>query len=377
MSAGIYALHDDGRVVELSEQPFSSEAKLQALLARIPNLLPGSQIDPDEPRRWLLISREVSIASEPQGAGRWWSDHLFVDQDAIPTFVEVKRSSDSRIRREVVGQLLDYAANAVVYCPVEKIQAAFVRTCELSESDPDQVLQKCLNDDSSSSDFWQKFKTNLQAGRIRLIFVADEIPPELRRIVEFLNEQMDPAEILAIEIRQYAGEGLTTLVPRVIGLTARAQQKTAVRLPQPWSKDAYFEELEAKHGLEQRKAAEQILEWASSRNLEIIWGQGTTMGSFVPVLSIGSKYHQLFAVYTYGTVEMYFQHYKKKAPFASEEKRRELLFRLNSIEGVTIAADRLDKRPPVPLSVLTDEKKLDSFLSIFDWVISEIRASHA
>ena len=48
-------------------------------------------------------------------------------------------------------------------------------------------------------------KTNLQAGKIRLIFVADVIPSELRRIVEFLNQQMDPGEVLAVEIRQYAG----------------------------------------------------------------------------------------------------------------------------------------------------------------------------
>ena len=52
-------------------------------------------------------------------------DHLFLDQDSIPTIVEVKRSTDTRIRREVVGQLLDYAANAVVYWPVERLQAQF------------------------------------------------------------------------------------------------------------------------------------------------------------------------------------------------------------------------------------------------------------
>jgi hypothetical protein len=52
-------------------------------------------------------------------------DHLFVDQDAVPTLVEVKRSSDTRIRREVVGQMLDYAANAVVYWPLERLRATF------------------------------------------------------------------------------------------------------------------------------------------------------------------------------------------------------------------------------------------------------------
>jgi hypothetical protein len=31
-----------------------------------------------------------------------------LDQDAVPTLVEVKRSSDTRIRREVMGQMSDY-----------------------------------------------------------------------------------------------------------------------------------------------------------------------------------------------------------------------------------------------------------------------------
>lgn len=47
--------------------------------------------------------------------------------------------------------------------------------------------------------------------------MADKIPTELRRIVEFLNQQMDPAEVLAVKIKQYTGQGLKTLVPRVFG----------------------------------------------------------------------------------------------------------------------------------------------------------------
>jgi len=57
----------------------------------------------------------MSIPDREDGSGRWSLDHLFLDQDSIPTLVEVKRSSDTRIRREVVGQILDYAANALVY----------------------------------------------------------------------------------------------------------------------------------------------------------------------------------------------------------------------------------------------------------------------
>jgi len=55
----------------------------------------------------------MGVPSIDGGGDRWSADHLFLDQDAIPTFVEVKRSTDTRIRREVVGQMLDYAANAI------------------------------------------------------------------------------------------------------------------------------------------------------------------------------------------------------------------------------------------------------------------------
>ena len=36
-----------------------------------------------------------------------------------------------------------------------------------------------------------------------MIFIADKIPPELRRVVEFLNLQMDPAEVLAKYSEKY------------------------------------------------------------------------------------------------------------------------------------------------------------------------------
>ena len=110
MSGGIFLVQGD-RLVEMTEQGYASEDLLQALIARFPSILAG---DPGgTPRRWLLIKREMDLESEDDAGGRWSVDHVFVDQDAVPTLVEVKRSSDTRIRREVVGQMLDYAANAV------------------------------------------------------------------------------------------------------------------------------------------------------------------------------------------------------------------------------------------------------------------------
>lgn len=221
MADNIFLLQGEDQLVEMNEQSYNSETLLQTLLAKFPDLLAGGQIDPASPRCWLLVKREMGIPAENGAGDRWSVDHLFLDQDAIPTLVEVKRSSDTRIRREVVGQMLDYAANAVVYWPVEQIRADFENNCD----DPESTLTKILGQEGDPEDFWQRVKTNLQAGKIRMLFVADVIPPELRRVVEFLNEQMDPAEVLAVEIKQYVGQGMKTLVPRVFGQTAEAETR--------------------------------------------------------------------------------------------------------------------------------------------------------
>jgi hypothetical protein len=218
-------------LVEMVEQPYKAEEVLQRLLADYPNLLAGDQ--EDEPRRrWLLVQRELGIAGEEDGSDRWSLDHLFLDQDGVPTLVEVKRSSDTRLRREVVGQLLDYAANASAFWGLEKIRAAF----ETRHGDPIEAaasLAGLIGSDEDPERFWALVGVNLKAGKLRLIFVADEIPDELRRIVEFLNEQMNRTEVLALEVRQYVEQGGTrlTLVPRLIGETQAARQAkgTSVR----------------------------------------------------------------------------------------------------------------------------------------------------
>ena len=168
-----------------------------------------------------MVGREAALPDDEDAGGRWSVDHLFLDQDAVPTLVEVKRSSDSRIRREVVGQMLDYAANGVVYWPLEQLRELFARQCEHDDDDPDLVISEVAGEETDIEDFWARVGENLRAGRVRMVFVSDEIPRELRRVVEFLNGQMNPAEVIAIEVKQYVGaDGTKTLVPlsRITGI---------------------------------------------------------------------------------------------------------------------------------------------------------------
>src|SRR6266540_1586834 len=123
MAGGIYLIQGDGQLVEMTEQAYDSDDLLQGLLANDPRWLAGDQGDSIAPRRWLLVSREHAVPSEEGGGGRWSLDHLFLDQDAVPTLVEVKRGTDTRARREVIGQMLDYAANGIAYWPVHQVRA--------------------------------------------------------------------------------------------------------------------------------------------------------------------------------------------------------------------------------------------------------------
>ena len=98
MAERIYSRGETGKLESLEEEPFSTEDELQALVADHPEVLDGEQIQPGDRRRWLLITREKGVSESPQTGARWSVDHLIVDQDAVPTLVEVKRGANPEIR---------------------------------------------------------------------------------------------------------------------------------------------------------------------------------------------------------------------------------------------------------------------------------------
>jgi hypothetical protein len=117
----VYVIDDMKQSIPMARIRCSNEKReLQDALENNYDLLPGDQIDPEDPRRWLLIKREMPVPDPNAGADRWSLDFLFADQDAIPTLVECKRFSSTQARREVVGQMVEYAANGHFYWGKER-----------------------------------------------------------------------------------------------------------------------------------------------------------------------------------------------------------------------------------------------------------------
>ena len=198
---------------------------------------------------------------------------MLIDQDATPTLVEVKRGSNRDVRRKVVGQMLEYAAHATGRAgswAIEDIRRDFEDNATAQDRDPAGVITELLQTDEEPDvdAFWEKVGDNLAARRIRLLFVADEIPDSLARIVAFLNEQTgDNLEVLAVEIKQFSGKTTQTLVPRVIGLTAAAPSPSPPRTK--LTRKSFLAEFT---GEEVRGAAARLLDVGQKSGADLFWG---------------------------------------------------------------------------------------------------------
>jgi hypothetical protein len=206
-----------------------------------------------------------------------------------------------------------------------------------------------------------------------LVFVADEIPSELRRIIEFLNEQMDPAEVLGLEVHQYVGQGSTVLVPRVVGLTAEAERTKAVRQSRTWDRQSFLATLESNRNLAEAEAAARILDWCGDRDLVLKWGTGSERGSFNPKLVRSGTVYTLMNVWNWaGEVVIPFGA-MRQPPFDSFDLRREFADRLEVVPGSKeFPDDLLEKWPSIRIGRLVEAGGVDLFLEAWDWYLEQI-----
>jgi len=196
----------------------------------------------------------------------------------------------------------------------------------------------------------------------------------------------DPAEVLAVEIKQFVGGGLKTLVPRVIGQTIEAEDRKRASTPRQkrkWDEQQFFAALVERGNRDAAHAAKTLLDWAKAKATYVWWGEGQVDGSFIPVFVVhGSKIFP-FAVYTSrpgGTpyLLLYFEKYAKRPPFDSGDRRMELLRRFNAIPGVQLDPEVINRWASIPLAALANRDAAAAFTATIEWLVAEAqRASIA
>lgn len=205
-----------------------------------------------------------------------------------------------------------------------------------------------------------------------MLFVADMIPPELRRIVEFLNVQMDPAEVLALELRQYEGEGLKTLVPIIYGKTEEAQTRKASTGPKrQWDEESIFSDMGQRAGSEAVRVGHEIADWIKSHS-QVSFGQGARDGSMNATVTQHGVRLDFLSLWSYGKVMLSFGNFLKP-PFDAENIRQEWLDRMNAIPGIRLPGDAVSRWPTIPLRELFDGTRLTAFLAEADWLVHKLK----
>lgn len=344
----IYTVDSSGTLTAMRPSEPKSEDFMQSLVAAYPELIA------DQDGALLLIRREQSISDREDGGGRWSVDHLFVTRSAVPVLVELKRAVDTRIRREVVGQMLDYAANATAYWQSGRLAESFAASITKAGRDPELELASFLDGASDPTAFWDQVDANFLAGRIKMVFVADTIPRELARIVEFLNEQMK-ADVRAVELAWFeSATGVTALSPRIVGETERAQAAKATRGSMPIiDHDTWVDTYLAGFG------PDTVL--AAAHYIGLVQGVGgtaevtSTQGSIIAAFD-GPKdrlYPMTLSRYSKGSVQLCLSYLASRGAFAAEDVRREVYDKLVAIVG-PLSTKTLNGFPGFPVTRLND-----------------------
>ncbi len=368
--ARLYKVNEKMETIALKPVYCRDEGKeLQELLEKNPDLLCGEQINPEEPRRWILVKREMPVPDPSSGLDRWSIDFFFVDQDGMPTFVECKRYNDTRARREVIGQMLEYAANGQYYWDKEALRKDAENTAQHSGRELEESLISLVGDNSLKVDeFFEKVINNLKEGQVRLIFFLEESPYELRSIADFLNKQMELAEVLIVEARQF-NDGVTRFVsPTLFGYTEQARKIkktltiTTSSQRKKWDEASFFADVE-KQVLDssQRSAVKRIYDFSRKKGAEISWGTGAQRGSFSPKFPQISE-RSVYSVFSDGALQLNFGWLEGEV---AEQYRDALKARISSVQGLSVN-DNL-RYPSIPVTQWGNV--LDEILKILDEVI--------
>jgi len=352
----VYVISDDGATQPMTRvQCVNEDRELQQLLMRNLDLLPGDQMNPDVPRRWLLIKREMPVPDPSTGGDRWSIDFLLADQSAIPTFVECKRYDDTRARREVVGQMLEYAANGHYYWSKEILRSYAETAASNSNETIESALQQLAPDDDLEPDeYFARVQENLREGQLRIVFFLERSSMELRSVVDFLNKQMERSEVLLVEAQQFSLNGTSVVVPRLFGFTEEARVvkrhvnvTNAESKRKRWDERLFFADAESRLLASEVRLIRELFDFCKANRFEIGYGNGATFGSF-QVKHPPSVNGTMIMVTTDGRLSLYFG--SLRGSDEAESIRDYLKEAAETRLGFAISTDYQDKYPSYPMT---------------------------
>lgn len=153
------------------------EDYIQALVHEHPSILPIAEIDPIF-KGAVAVCRELETPAGP-------IDNFLVTPSGLPVLVECKLWRNAEARREVVGQILDYAKELARFT-VSDLQREVAKRLGRGPSALLDIV-RAADPTVDETEFNDNLTVNLRRGRFLLLLVGDGIRERVEAIADYLQ----------------------------------------------------------------------------------------------------------------------------------------------------------------------------------------------
>ena len=156
------------------------ESWLQEILYSEPSILPTNEIDSSF-SNLIPIGREIPVKS---GENTGYIDDFYISSKGYLVIVETKLWRNPESRREVVGQILDYAKD-IQQWDYENLNDIYYKNNNKNLFD--MFVEKGYYSKEDEADFIDIVTKNIVNARFLLMIVGDGIREGVEKMVSFLN----------------------------------------------------------------------------------------------------------------------------------------------------------------------------------------------
>lgn len=271
--ARLFVIKEAKNLEELKPESYSTshplikkkgESFLQELIADNPDkLIPWDHIVAREDKDPAVI-----VIKTEAGVTKGSIDVLLLGNDGVPTIVEAKLSENTReIRRMMIAQAIEYAAQLYSEWDSDRMRSEGEKYWRM-KYDKD-FLEEISNKFNMQSDdeFWKSVNANIKEGKTRVLYACDEIPKEVRQIIEFLNK-FSEFDVYGLEVKLHTRGTEILLTTDLIGPTAAEKARKEKESTDPkynklkiWTEEEFRRQLRNHNSEKDYSIAEDLLKF--------------------------------------------------------------------------------------------------------------------
>ena len=285
------------------------------------------------------------------------------------TIVECKLAANADSKRKVIGQILEYAAHLwqITYDELDS------RVQKIKGKPLARLVEEAVSADWDEEAFRNGIQQSLETGTFVLIIVVDRMNEELRRIIRYVNAcgGQSAFSLHALEIEQFAAQGVEILVPRLHGESVKPPPSPPVQ----WTKERFFETLRKSVDADTYRIAEELFQWSERKASTVDFGFGKVNGSYTFYYLRDGPKVSVFSVFTDGSSELKYGHLMGQI---DETLVAEFHRKIQKIPGIaTIPAEFSGKYPKFSIAeAFKDPQDLQRFEQAVLWLGQQVIASN-